>query len=184
MRLTSTQRKRVHQTEPPRKCKARSSRTGEPCAAWAVLGAVVCVAHGGRAPQVRAEADRRIALAEAMSRSERRSAVEILADTLHAADMLMRRAIAETAGTMTPEQLASVVEHLERAETFARSVLTLKLDDRRTAIAERQGAVMYGVFSRVLAGLGLSEEQQALVPGLLEREIRALTVPAIEGSAS
>jgi hypothetical protein len=41
------------------------------------------------------------------------------------------------------------------------------------------------VFSRVLVGLGLSPEQMAQVPGLLEREIRALTTPplVIEGSA-
>lgn len=32
---------------------------GEPCSAWAVTGAYVCVKHGGLAPQVRAAAARR-----------------------------------------------------------------------------------------------------------------------------
>lgn len=48
------------------RCHARSSRTGKPCQAWAVRGATVCAAHGGRAPQVRAAAARRLALGEAL----------------------------------------------------------------------------------------------------------------------
>lgn len=47
------------------RCHARSARTGKPCRAWAVRGATVCAAHGGRAPQVRAAAARRLALGEA-----------------------------------------------------------------------------------------------------------------------
>jgi hypothetical protein len=62
---------------------------------------------------------------------------------------------------------------------------SLGIDERVIRMAEQQGAAMYGVFSRVLVGLGLSPEQMAQVPGLLEREIRALTTPplVIEGSA-
>ena len=54
-------------TGPPRvKCSAHSSRTGKPCKQWAVRGATVCAAHGGRAPQVKAAAARRLALGEAI----------------------------------------------------------------------------------------------------------------------
>jgi hypothetical protein len=42
------------------KCKARSKSTGEPCANWAMRGAFVCHAHGGKAPQTRAAAERRL----------------------------------------------------------------------------------------------------------------------------
>jgi len=31
------------------KCQARSSRTGEPCKKWAVVGGTVCATHGGAA---------------------------------------------------------------------------------------------------------------------------------------
>lgn len=37
----------------PRRCKARSSRTGKQCKRWAAHGAEVCPSHGARAPQVR-----------------------------------------------------------------------------------------------------------------------------------
>ncbi len=54
-----------HQEAPrPVKCKANRS-DGQPCAAWPIKGAEVCRVHGGRAPQVRAAARRRLAFGEA-----------------------------------------------------------------------------------------------------------------------
>ena len=44
------------------RCSARTKRGR--CKAWPVRGAAVCVTHGGAAPQVRAAAGRRIAVAE------------------------------------------------------------------------------------------------------------------------
>jgi hypothetical protein len=38
------------------RCSAHSSRTGAPCHAWSVTGGSVCVAHGGRAPQIKRKA--------------------------------------------------------------------------------------------------------------------------------
>lgn len=44
-----------------RRCKARSSRTGQPCGNPPMRGAEVCHAHGGKAPQVRQAARRNLA---------------------------------------------------------------------------------------------------------------------------
>jgi Helix-turn-helix domain of resolvase len=44
----------------PRRCKAHSSRTGEPCRLPPVKGSNVCRSHGGAAPQVKAKARQRI----------------------------------------------------------------------------------------------------------------------------
>ena len=44
----------------PVKCKARK-RDGTQCRAWPIKGAEVCRVHGGRAPQVKAAAARRLA---------------------------------------------------------------------------------------------------------------------------
>lgn len=53
------------------RCTAHSSRHGRPCRAWAMRGSTVCVAHGGRAPQVRDAADRRVMIAQALRMGER-----------------------------------------------------------------------------------------------------------------
>lgn len=45
----------------PRSCKARRSQTGEPCRKVPMRGQDVCASHGGRAPQAKAAAERRMA---------------------------------------------------------------------------------------------------------------------------
>jgi hypothetical protein len=49
--------------------------------------------------------------------------------------------------------------------------------ERQLRLAERQADVMHAVFGRVMAGLGLSAGQAALLPALLAREIGELTAP-------
>ena len=41
-------------------CSAHSSRTGNPCRSFAIRGGSVCVTHGGRAPQVKESARKRM----------------------------------------------------------------------------------------------------------------------------
>lgn len=48
-----------------RRCRARSKGTGERCKRAAILGGHVCSMHGGKAPRVRAAAEKRTAEAEA-----------------------------------------------------------------------------------------------------------------------
>ena len=43
------------------KCRATAKGTGQRCQAWAMAGSEVCRVHGGRAPQVKAAAARRLA---------------------------------------------------------------------------------------------------------------------------
>lgn len=52
-------------SRPAVRCSAHSSRTGEPCGAYAVHGANVCRAHGGSVPHVKRAAARRLAEAAA-----------------------------------------------------------------------------------------------------------------------
>lgn len=76
------------------RCRAHSSRTGEPCKRWAILGGTVCTHHGGNAPQTKAAALARIeaALPTAL---ERIIALTERADSdsvrLRAAEMLLDR---------------------------------------------------------------------------------------------
>lgn len=45
----------------PRKCSATSKQSGKQCGRWAIPGGTVCAMHGGKAPQVKAKADERLA---------------------------------------------------------------------------------------------------------------------------
>jgi hypothetical protein len=45
-----------------RRCTAKSKRTGKPCTRWAIKGGTVCIMHGGKAPQVLAKAQERLAV--------------------------------------------------------------------------------------------------------------------------
>jgi hypothetical protein len=45
--------------EPPRRCTAHSTRTGEQCRHRPIVGGTVCATHGGKAPQVLRAAARR-----------------------------------------------------------------------------------------------------------------------------
>lgn len=50
----------------PRRCKAKSSRTGERCKKWALTDMTVCATHGGRSPRAKAGAEQRRAEKEAL----------------------------------------------------------------------------------------------------------------------
>lgn len=63
-----------------RRCRARSSRTGLPCKAWAIVGGEVCRAHGGAITRVRvtaAQRRERELIERAMVVAEQRHAGEV-----------------------------------------------------------------------------------------------------------
>lgn len=76
-------------------------------------------------------------------------------------------------------------EERDRCASFAQKAVAAGLAERQVRLAERQGIEMAAVFRRVLDALGLTEEQRALVPQLLQREINTITGgKIIEGSAA
>ncbi len=60
--MSTTKKRRRRKVLESVRCKA-TNRWGEPCKAWAIKGSVVCVKHGGAAPQVRRKAQERIMMA-------------------------------------------------------------------------------------------------------------------------
>jgi hypothetical protein len=96
-------------------CSARRSN-GNPCKNYAMLGGKVCHAHGGRAPQTRDAAQRRLAEAQALRAQVKGDAArKAEQDALGAWAGIIReeRLMAPTA----PEESARALRHIARAMT-------------------------------------------------------------------
>jgi hypothetical protein len=137
------------------KCSGRSSRTGEPCQAYPVRGAAVCVAHGGRAPQVKAKAKQRRTEQAARAELARlqlppvddplTALASVTAEVLAWKDNLAAKVNELTSlrySTEGGEQLRAEValweRALDRCERFLTAMARLNIDERLAAIAEAQ----------------------------------------------
>jgi hypothetical protein len=150
-----------------------------------IVGGDVCPTHGGMAPQVRAAAEKRVTLAEALASAPKRHPWEILEDGLHAMDLVMGECLAEIKdqGNVTPALLDKLVSSVERAHRLAKVNLDAGIDQRRLRLAEAQAGQMHRMLSGVLGALNLTPEQKALVPGAVKRYVDGELVPkAIEAA--
>lgn len=98
------------------KCTGTSKRTGGPCGNYPIHGHTVCVAHGGRAPQVKAKAARNIVEGQALKAVSALGAWSPVTDPLSA--------LADVAGEVTAVKdfLRGLVEQIvEREHRAARS---------------------------------------------------------------
>ncbi|MGN7250065.1 hypothetical protein [Arthrobacter sp. SAFR-014] len=66
-------------------------------------------------------------------------------------------------------------EHLAKVCALA---LRAGIEERRVKLAENQGLLVADVIRRILNALGLTPEQQLLVPEIVPRELRALATGA------
>jgi hypothetical protein len=116
-----------------------------------------------------------VLLAEALRATPYRHPWEVLEDALHAADVVMGEArLAIEDGHVTPALVDKLIVAAERAHRLAKVNLDAGVDQRRLRLAEAQAGQMHAVFTRVMAGLGLTAEQKARVPELLRAEIRGV----------
>jgi hypothetical protein len=182
-------------------CKAMSKQAGRRCRLRPIPGGEVCSWHGGKAPQVKAAAERVLAArqiqqsASAVLAHEGVTAVEDplqelgkLASSAKAMmDALGARVNAlgdiETFDEKRAPHIRVAVELYERAmdrtHRLLDSLVKHGYTERQVAIAESEAMLVAGVIRRVVAGLGLTTEQQELAQTLLAEEFRAL-----EGAAS
>lgn len=158
-------------------CAAKAKGSQKQCTRNALPGMKVCRLHGGAAPQVQQAALKRLALAEAFERGDRRPAWQILADALHAADTLMidARVRLGEGEPITVDQLDRFTDALERAQRFAKVFLDAGVDERQTRIAESQASMIVGVIRAILDELDLSAVQRAKVGEVVPRHLRAIT---------
>lgn len=190
---------RKHQS---RRCRATHAN-GTPCRAWAIKGGMVCKAHGGLAPQVRAKANIRVEVeswglgdttvdpGETLLRlvSQSRWRAEDYAREL--AGIVAREGSIEAAVTGTQKVLnpntGNLVEvgeyvramaQLEAAERdrcarFAKMAIEAGLAERLVRLADRQGAIIEAVLATVFERLELTDEQRRAAPAALRAAIEA-----------
>lgn len=177
-------------------CTARSSRTGEPCKLTAVRGATVCQVHGGRAPQVRAAAARRVTLAEAMASEDRRHPLEVLASALHGADVLSRQVQQQLAAgnPVTSDMVQALLDSLKTQAGMAKLVLDTGGPEQWSAqeAVRQQGEALVKICREMARLLGhdpsspyvqaaLDEAVASVVRGKRARRAAQAQVRAIEG---
>jgi hypothetical protein len=175
----------------PRRCKARSSQTGEHCKAWAIRGGLVCRAHGGRAAQVKSAAEHRLIETEA------RRAFGKLADVAKPVDNPFE-ALATVAGEVvawknfavertpeleklryqgyTGEQLNAEVALFERALDRCVHTLTaiarLDLDEKAIRVSQTQLDLVDKALTAALTDVGLSSVERRRVSDRLVHHLR------------
>lgn len=181
--------------KPYKTCKG-TNRQGDPCGLRPIPGGTVCAWHGGKAPQVVAAAQQRLATqritqdVEAVLAHEGITAVEDplaeLGKLASASTALMNALGArvnsldelEHTGTTFAPAIKAEVQMYERAMDRTHRLLDSLVKhgymERQVSIAETEALLVAGVIRRVLAGLGLSKAQQDQAQGLLAQEFRQL----------
>lgn len=162
------------------RCTARSSRTGEQCKAWAIRGGTVCSVHGGRAPQVRRAAARRLAAAEAAKSiadidvtpidnplvALAELAAEAAAWKQHMADTVAQlrdqyRFIDDKGAEHLDARVALLERAMDRLQRYLVDWVRLGFDERKIAMDEALTNHVAAVFRRMEAGLvALLEQHQ------------------------
>lgn len=186
-----------------KRCVGTSKASGERCPMWAIKGGTVCYHHGGAAPQVKAAAAVRIRTQEIQSSAERvlaHEGVEGIEDPLQELSRLASSSKALTEALGARVNALQELEHfdaknspaikaevqmyeraMDRTHRLLDSLVKHGYTERQVQIQESEAMLVAGVIKRVIAGLGLSPEQQKEAQVLLAAEFRALAprpVPA------
>ena len=177
------------------RCTA-TNRTGERCGRPPMRGATVCASHGGKAPQARAAAERRVQ-AQALEADARAvlafEAVEPIDDPVLALAELAAevratvRALGQRVNSLEDvrypsplgtEQVRAELDLLGQYQDRLGRMLTalgrLGLDERRVQLSEAQAAVLVGVVDRLLVFLALPRDQEAAARDEISRIFREI----------
>lgn len=173
-----------------------TNREGNPCGLRPIPGGTVCKWHGGGAPQVRAAAAERLRVREIQASASRTLAhegIEAIDDPLEELGKLAAgaKALMDALGARvnslddlehfdaknSPAIKAEVQMYeraMDRTHRLLDSLVKHGYAERQVAIQEQQAMLVAGVIRRVLAGLGLTSEQQKQAQQLLATEFRAI----------
>lgn len=176
-------------------CKAVVASTGAPCKNRAIAGGAVCHFHGGKAPQVKAAAARRVAAANlqvtvgALLEQIAHDPVPDLIDGLliavdHCARMVaVYRLVVEQRDPLGvnrhDEQVADpgMVEYrawLAEWAKITKLALDAGIDERRTKLVEADARRFFDMVSTSLDAAGLTLEQRTSFKASLAGELRTM----------
>jgi hypothetical protein len=124
-------------------CSAKSRRRGERCRRWCPPGSVVCASHGAKSPQAKRSAETRAIMAEVAAAGPRRTVAEIVADSLHLCDVVMRDAAAEAGeGPLSAETVDLLTVSAGRAASMAKLAHELGVQTGQVALDEQTGELI------------------------------------------
>lgn len=151
---------------PPMKC-AGHKRDGSPCGRYAAPGTSVCSSHGANAPQVRAAASQRQALATMLGGTARPLWDQLLdacntLDSAHREYKVRAQTEAnENGGVLSPDTLERLLRSAERVLVASSAGLRTKAEELTTTQAhldiELTARVLTSVVRQLLIPLGIAE---------------------------
>lgn len=170
-------------TATPRRCKAKSSRTGDQCRKRPMRGQAVCGSHGGRSPIAKAAAERRLKEQEARAAvtmfglprevDARDALLEEVYRTAGAVDWLTEkvRELAPDAAvwgvTERTEKTATEFEGIDTTEAAAVNIwIELWQKERKHLVDVSKAAIAAGIEERRVR---LAEQQGALLASVIKQ---------------
>lgn len=189
----------------PRRCVARTS-SGNPCRRAPIRGGTVCPSHGGRAPQVKAAAERRqtaqaleadaravlafeavqpvedpvLALAELAA--EVRATVRALGQRVNA--LQDPRYVSPLGTEQTRAELTLLGQYQDRLARMLTALGQFDLDERRVRLTEAQVRAVAHVVERLLGFLALPPQRDTEARAEVGRLFRELATAEAEGRAA
>lgn len=165
------------------RCHAHAKKTGKPCGRGPVPGGTVCSMHGGKAPQVKAAAERRLEVAE-IGRKLERLGVAIEVNPLDALQhsvfeaagnvAFLRERVQDGGETPSAAWLAHYDAERERLAKFAKMAVDAGVSERLVRLEEAKAEALVRAIKTAVARAGLSPEQQQLVLVETARELKDL----------
>ncbi|MEU2986241.1 hypothetical protein ABZ647_17755 [Micromonospora aurantiaca] len=169
-------------------CTATSKRTHERCKNYPPPGGVVCRFHGGATPQAKRKAAVRLALRELITDGDPRHPWQVLLDALHVSDSLMREAVVQlgTGEPITPQQLTTLVDSIERASRLAKVTLDARAQEHMQLQLGREAELVAHVLNAAIEAAGLDLDQEARARAAMRHALEALDgrPPVIDGTVS
>jgi hypothetical protein len=176
----------------PLGCRATAKTTGQPCKNNPGPGAVVCWAHGGKAPQVARKAAGRAREARARDACEAlglpvattaADALQAELNRTHGHVLWFRSRVTELGeaafawGDAEPAWWQVYREERGHLVIVCKTMLAADVQERLVAVAKDTAAQFRVALDGILDALNLSPAQRAMVPEVVPRVLSLITVP-------